>query len=252
MVCLKNDFNDCESLCKAFYLEGCNLSCPYCYNPDLALYRQKQNEDNITVDEALDEIDNCVQTNVKTKEKFLTHEWIAISGGEPLASYKETLTLIKRAKERGLKVKLFTNGTRYKALKDILPLIDAVSIDIKEPENKNYIYFGMFENLLKSLDLVTSTNKELIVDFRTVCVAPYIKAPEAELIRKMLVDLYETNNKPFRWTLAKFLHQSKLILTVLPKDYLSLENTFLGDGFAYTLQSSELKDSFELVQNLVK
>ncbi len=246
--CIHTDFNDCPSLGKAFFFPGCNLFCPYCHNTELVYdrYGDGIDKDSITIDQALQEIDDCVQTNLNTGKKFLTHEWIVISGGEPLAHLNEVLYLIKRAKEKGLKVKLFTNGTLYKPLCEVLPYLDAISIDIKEQFGRGKVYEEMQgrnmiyndttgSTLERSLQLVLGKKFKGLVYFRTVCVAPFVYEQDIEAIKFRLFVLAKDSDKNFTWTLAKFLRQNELVGDRSCEKQWRMHNTFLDgkDGFHY-------------------
>lgn len=233
---IASDFNDCPSLGKAFFFKGCNLMCPYCHNSDLVFSRVKD-ENQITIEEAADEIRNCVQTNKKTQKSFLTHEWIVISGGEPLISLYEAEYLIDTAKENGLKVKLFTNGLMPKQLKIVLPKVDAISIDIKEPPRRFCKIYSDFSKLQQSLDYIFKEFNGLI-DFRTVCVAPFIYQREVEEIAEWLSQ-WKDVDKDFTWTLAKFLRQGKLVGDERGNTLL-FDNTLNVDGYTKSFSKQML------------
>ena len=102
------------------FTRGCNYSCSYCQNSSL--------------------INNCKKPGRYSEEdvlKFLESrkkklEGIVISGGEPTIQ-KGLKEFIIKVKKMGFKVKLDTNGSNPKVLKDLINnnLIDYVAMDIK-------------------------------------------------------------------------------------------------------------------------
>ena len=101
------------------FLSGCNFRCPYCHNSEL--------------------LDGKIQP-LMTQEEFLSFlskrkgllDAVCISGGEPTLApgLKELMAAIKAM---GYAVKLDTNGSRPKLLKELVAagLVDYVAMDIK-------------------------------------------------------------------------------------------------------------------------
>jgi len=114
---------------------GCNMRCPYCHNPELVkehnFHGKYINEKTI--------IDFIKKKN--KKHDFI--DGIVICGGEPT----EQIDLIKFCKimkrELGIKVKLDTNGSNPKILKQLnrQKLVDYLAMDVKvgQLNNKNYL-----------------------------------------------------------------------------------------------------------------
>lgn len=107
----------------SFFLKGCNLRCPYCYNTGLVL--GKNNGEKLSTLEEL-------FTHLERRQGIITG--LVISGGEPLLN-PYTPVIIKKAKELGYKIKLDTNGTLPDELQFFLetPELtpDFVAMDIK-------------------------------------------------------------------------------------------------------------------------
>jgi len=102
------------------FLAGCNFRCPYCHNPDLIL--RPDSLADIPADFFLAYLD--------ARKGWL--EGICVSGGEPLLAegLEELLTVIR---ERGLLVKIDTNGTSPDRLAALVraDLVDRLAVDIK-------------------------------------------------------------------------------------------------------------------------
>ena len=75
----------------AFFLSGCNLKCPYCYNTGLVLSPTQEDLDNFsTIQELFDLMD----------KRSAVIQGVAISGGEPLIN-QYTPAIIEKAKKMG-------------------------------------------------------------------------------------------------------------------------------------------------------
>lgn len=109
----------------AIFLIGCNMRCGYCHNPELVLPEQYIGA--IPEQEILDFL--------KTRVGLL--DGVAVSGGEPTMN-EDLPEFLRKIKHMGFLVKLDTNGTHPKMLRDMLDegLLDFVAMDIKGPIDK--------------------------------------------------------------------------------------------------------------------
>ena len=104
---------------------GCNFRCPFCHNASLVLPEQIE-EAAISEDE--------VMSFLKKRTGML--DGVAITGGEPLL-HADLPELLRKIKGLGYKIKLDTNGSNPKLLREIVEagLVDRVAMDIKnDPE----------------------------------------------------------------------------------------------------------------------
>lgn len=176
-------------LAGSFFLKGCNLRCPYCYNSDLV--KEGSSNQNLS---SLNELFN----HMEKRQGIL--KGIAISGGEPLLS-PYTKIIIKKAKELGYKIKLDTNGTLPEKLEELLSdkvlIPDFIALDIKTSLSKykslicagNSIYCkidNFFEDSIgKSIRLLSSLSSESR-EFRTVLVPSLIGRDDIKNIASIL------------------------------------------------------------------
>jgi len=148
-----------DHLCGVFFLTGCNFTCGFCHNATLMGAKQV----GLTW-ERIDEI--CAR---------LKADWvdaICITGGEPTLS-PDLIKLIKFLRERGFKIKLDSNGARPDVLKECLPLIDYIAMDIKAglsgyPEIAGFLDT---DKIAESVKLIMSSNIEH--EFRTTVIHPF-------------------------------------------------------------------------------
>lgn len=106
----------------AFFLRGCNLRCPYCYNAPL-----------VTGGEG-ERFSSARELFAHLEKRRSVISGLAISGGEPLLN-PLALEIIRRAKSMGMAVKIDTNGTVPGALEKIAldagARPDFIAMDIK-------------------------------------------------------------------------------------------------------------------------
>lgn len=102
------------------FTPGCNFSCPFCHNPELA----KGKSDLVDEDKVLEYINE--------NSDFLNG--VVISGGEPTLR-KDLYGFLKKVKEFGLGIKLDTNGSHPEVLDDLIgaKMVDFVAMDVKAP-----------------------------------------------------------------------------------------------------------------------
>jgi len=147
--------------CTIFTL-GCNFRCQYCYSSELVLPEKIKNQPRIK------EAD--VFYFLKGKRGLL--EGVVICGGEPTI-HKDLPEFIKKIKDLGFLVKLDTNGSNSRVLKELIDekLIDYVAMDIKAPKERYQEVAGRkinIENIEKSINILK--NSEIDFEFRTTIV----------------------------------------------------------------------------------
>ncbi len=110
---------------------GCNLKCPFCQNHSIARVKP---EEIHTYHASSDEI---IAKAVALKNEGSIG--IAYTYNEPTIWYEFVYETAKKAKEKGLLNVLVTNGyISQEPLKQILPHIDAMNIDLKAYNDKFY------------------------------------------------------------------------------------------------------------------
>ena len=125
-----------------FWYRGCNLRCPYCYNPDLALAKMKGNVDEIAF--------------LRERVNFL--DAVVLSGGESTL-VPGLPNLCRQIKELGYLIKIDTNGSNPHILKELMEekLLDYVALDHKMPAARTWSLPGgakLFERFSESLRLL--------------------------------------------------------------------------------------------------
>ena len=150
----------------SFFLKGCNIRCPYCYNIGLVL-----TDSEMPAGIETEPLNTVAELFAHLEKRQGILSGLVISGGEPLLN-PYTPLIIRRAKELGYKVKIDTNGTLPDKLRTLIesPELrpDFIAMDIKtNPSRYSTLICGgasplygksdFFEKALKeSADLVAA------------------------------------------------------------------------------------------------
>lgn len=168
------------------FTQGCNFNCSYCQNSSLIPNKKGlMDEDEIM--------------NYLNKRKSIL-DGLVISGGEPTVQ-KNLKEFIIKIKDIGYKVKLDTNGSNPKVLKDLLDnnLLDYVAMDIKQDkinyeEVTGYKKYN-FESIKESIKILEES--KIDYEFRTTLIKNYHAIKKVENILKII-------NKKSKYYLQNF------------------------------------------------
>jgi len=133
------DFPD--RIASILFTVGCNLRFPFCYNGRLILDPKPP---FLSEDDAL--------KILLSRKKYV--DAVVITGGEPTMN-RDLPAFIKKLKENGFHVKLDTNGFYPETLRDCLPYLDYVAMDVKTSLDK-YKLLGAenTDGLLRSVEII--------------------------------------------------------------------------------------------------
>ncbi len=162
-------------LCATVFTGGCNFRCPFCQNADLVNVTnlEQYNEDEIFA-------------HLEKRKNVL--DSVCISGGEPTLN-PDLKNFIQKLKQRGLLVKLDTNGTKPDLLKELIDegLVDYVAMDVKNspalyPKTAGAIV--NMDDVGKSVELLKSN--VVPYEFRTTLVSGHHSNESIEEMGKWL------------------------------------------------------------------
>ena len=143
------------------FTSGCNYRCPFCHNSPLIKEQPSLN---------MEEILNYLSVRKKMLDA------VVITGGEPTL-HKELPSVLKQIKDLGYIIKLDTNGTNPKMLKELIDkkLIDYVAMDIKASSNCYSLVTGvinpLLDNIKESINILKTSN--INFEFRTTLVKEF-------------------------------------------------------------------------------
>jgi len=186
----------------AFFLKGCNLRCPYCYNTGLVL--------NNDPDENFSSVNDLFLHLEKRKNVISA---LAISGGEPLVN-PFLKDIIRKAKSMGLSVKMDTNGMLPDRLESLVsdPELrpDFIAMDIKTSPDR-YAETMVGRPVLSEKEIMSAAVKrsaEIVAsypadkrEYRTVLVPGLVTKKDIENIAGILP-------KDASWQFAQFRNEN--------------------------------------------
>lgn len=130
---------------------GCNLACDFCQNWQIVY------DDSLAKDISDDQIMSLASSKASIG--------IAFTYNEPSIWYEYILDLSKNAKDHKLKTVMVTNGyINEEPLRELLPYIDAMNIDLKSLDDSFYRFIcsGNLDPVLKTIELAAkSTHVEI-------------------------------------------------------------------------------------------
>jgi len=166
-----------DKICTTLFLEGCNFRCPFCHNPEL-----------VEINDATEEIIFAdVLKKIEGRKNFI--EGICITGGEPLLNDGIIDFVKELKKDRGLPIKIDTNGYNPALLKRMIEdgLMDFVAMDIKTSMKKYYIAAGtgINEDFIKeSIEIIL--NSSIPYEFRTTVVPEVVSSDDIREIGSLV------------------------------------------------------------------
>lgn len=137
-----------------YHLQGCNLHCPWCSNPESMA---------LTGGTATDTAE-LVRQAVCAQMMFFDGGGVTFTGGEPTVQFdalKEALTMLK---ESGINTAIETNGTNPR-LPDLFGCVDYIMMDFKHWDSRKLReYTGMGnETIIRNLIAACENNKNPLV-----------------------------------------------------------------------------------------
>jgi pyruvate formate lyase activating enzyme len=163
------------------FLQGCNLRCACCHNPDTHNY---SGGDEYTAKE-------IIEKAKRYKEYFRDNGGITLSGGEPLVQATFSKEIFKLAHLAGINTCLDTSGSIFNdEIKELLSHTDRVLLDIKYTTDSDYRkYVGCsLDAPLSFLDYLSK--KSIKTTLRQVIIPSLNDSVENILVLKKIASSY--------------------------------------------------------------
>lgn len=186
------------------FTQGCNFRCPFCHNSDLL---PMKGEPFMTDRELL----------AFLEKRIGLLDGVCFTGGEPTMQ-PELPSLIKSIKELGYAVKLDTNGTNPKMLKELVEtgLLDYVAMDIKNSPENYPETAGMDARLLSKVEesVAFLLAGKVDYEFRTTVVEELHTEASIEAMGQWLRGI-GNGTKPDKWFLQCYTDRDSVLFAGL-------------------------------------
>lgn len=159
------------------FTAGCNFRCPFCHNASLVIDTYKNKE--ISRD--------TLYQFLEKRQGVL--DGVCVTGGEPLIQH-DIEEFLREIKELGYAVKLDTNGSCPKKLREVVQegLVDYVAMDIKNSRESYAKTIGIegynIENVEKSIQFLLEDT--VPYEFRTTVVREFHQRSDFEAIAEWI------------------------------------------------------------------
>ncbi len=182
------------------FFGGCNFRCPFCYNVDLVLPERLSKLPDLSEEEILLEL--------KRREGFI--KGVVITGGEPTLNPRVLRHLLEMIRaETTLKIKLDTNGSRPKILKELLEadLLDYIAMDFKTSPERYSELGATWQEVEESFTILQTA--DIFYELRITVVPYFVSQKDLEAMLPWL-------SLAPRVALQRFMNELPLLNPELP------------------------------------
>jgi len=182
-----------DKISAIIFTQGCNFRCSYCHNKQL-----------------LEENPSASAINPQEIWDFLNKRWkqidaVVITGGEPTIQ-PDLIEFMQKIKNSGFLIKLDTNGSNPRVLKEVirLKLADYIALDIKAPLEKYHEITNSrvdTKKIQESIDLIK--NSDIEYEFRTTVL-------KTQLSKDDILQIKDLANGARLWFLQKYIPSENL------------------------------------------
>ena len=219
----------------AIFLQGCNLKCEYCHNPET----QEILQIGVAQDEIVWMTPSQVFEEIKADIPFI--RGVTVSGGECMLFPEFITALFKLCKGYNLSCLIDSNGTidfsKYEAL---MNYCDGVMLDVKawDADKFRILTDGSNEIVKKNLKLLAKSGK--IEELRIVCIPDEV---DAEAILHGVKKELDGEIKGFKLKLIRFRNHG---VTGALKDTESPSDDYMNH-----LKALAIELGFEVINNIL-
>ena len=140
-----------------YHLCGCNLSCPWCANPEGMLF-------NATFGKQA-ETEQIVQEILSSRPIFFDHGGVTFTGGEPTLQIDSLLSIMSKLQVFKINTCIETNGTSPR-LPELFSLLSTLIMDFKHPDPELHQKWTGLDNRQIRQNIIAAAQTELPVQLR--------------------------------------------------------------------------------------
>ena len=149
-----------------FHLQGCNMKCPWCSNPEgMSLegtFMTEKGRTKLSCKEYT--IDDAVRECVRSKPMFFDGGGVTLTGGEITMQFGAVKELLIRLKEEGIHTAIESNGS-HPQMEELIPLVNQWIMDVKHyDDEKHKEWLGVSnQNTTNILRNVSKMHEDVLV-----------------------------------------------------------------------------------------
>jgi len=267
-----------------FYLQGCDMLCPWCSNPEglapggTLLVHQNTLLDEVCpqgriVEGKLDRTDctdcptrECVTTNknaglsfscttVEVKDLiaeaqdsrslFFDGGGVTISGGEPMMQFEAVKELLTGLREIGIHTAMETNGA-HPQLPELFPLINLLIIDFKHDDDAVHTEMTGMSNQTIRANIKAALNWHPNVLIRTPLIASF--NADAKIIHRFVAFFQECGTGNARFELLKYHEYGRQKWDSCGLDY-TMNKGYISDSLFRSLENIYKKAGLNVIRS---
>ena len=148
-----------------FHLQGCNMKCPWCSNPEGMSLKgtniTEKGRARLSCREY--EIEELVKESVRSKPMFFDGG-VTLTGGEITMQFEAVKELLIQLKKEGIHTAIETNGS-HPYMEELIPYVDQWIMDVKHyDDEKHREWVGVsLTNIAKTLRTVSEIHEDVLV-----------------------------------------------------------------------------------------
>ena len=137
-----------------YHLQGCNLHCPWCSNP----------ESMKIATEGVTPVEDIVKQSIAAEPMYFDGGGVTFTGGEPTVQFDALKEVLKQLKASGISTAIETNGTNPR-LPELFDLVDFLIMDFKHHNSeklKEYTGVGN-ETVIANIKAASEKRTQLLL-----------------------------------------------------------------------------------------
>ena len=181
-----------------YHLNGCNMRCPWCSNPE-GMLPEKGNFYTLSTEEIVNEATLSIPM-------FFEGGGVTFTGGEATLQFEGLLHTAKMLREKGISVAIETTGTATK-LPELFPYLNHLIIDLKHPDDKIHKQITGVSNQITKQNILKAAECEMDMLIRIPLIGGFNSSEED--LKAFVEFLEQTNGSNVRVEVLKYHEYGK-------------------------------------------
>lgn len=155
-----------------YHLQGCNMHCPWCANPEgisiegTRMYIEEKESGRVKEKLSCEtySVEELVQEAVRSRMMFFEGGGVTFTGGEPTVQFQELKDLLEKLHQENIHIAIENNGTSPRLL-ELLPDIDYLIMDFKHPIDEIHRKITGVSNkkIVENLEKILESGRQVAV-----------------------------------------------------------------------------------------